>query len=157
MCKDYYKILDIERNASSEEVKKAYKRMARRYHPDKNDHPQAEEQFKEVAAAYEILSDKEKREIYDKFGEKGLRGGVKPPNNALPSSDMLLFMCAIGGVVIFAFAAYKIFQLFTRKKDATPRTSIHRPRSSSRRGLPPTRSCLTRRSARSTTNSVRRA
>ncbi|KAH8357003.1 hypothetical protein KR200_011895 [Drosophila serrata] len=117
MCKDYYKILDIERNASSEEVKKAFKR---RYHPDKNDHPQAEEQFKEVAAAYEILFDKEKREIYDKFGEKGLRGGVKPPNNALPSSDMLLFMCAIGGVVTFAFAAYKIFQLFTHKKDPTP-------------------------------------
>jgi len=75
MGKDYYKILGIERNASSEDVKKGYRRMALRYHPDKNDHPQAEEQFKEVVAAFEVLSDKEKRHIYDQFGEEGLRIG----------------------------------------------------------------------------------
>lgn len=117
MGKDYYKILGIERNASSEDVKKGYRRMALRYHPDKNDHPQAEEQFKEVVAAFEVLSDKEKREIYDQFGEEGLRCGDEATTFAQPTSDMLPFMCAVGGTVLFAFAAYKTFQFFTRKKE----------------------------------------
>ncbi|XP_016997462.2 dnaJ homolog subfamily B member 4 [Drosophila takahashii] len=117
MGKDYYKILGIERNASGEDVKKGYRRMALRYHPDKNDHPQAEEQFKEVVAAFEVLSDKEKRQIYDQFGEEGLRIGDEPTTFAQPTSDMLPFMCAVGGTVLFAFAAYKTFQFFTRKKE----------------------------------------
>ncbi|XP_052848157.1 dnaJ homolog subfamily B member 4 [Drosophila gunungcola] len=117
MGKDYYKILGIERNATSEDVKKGYRRMALRYHPDKNDHPQAEEQFKEVVAAFEVLSDKEKREIYDQFGEDGLRCDDEPATFAQPTSDMLPFMCAVGGTVLFAFAAYKTFQFFTRKKE----------------------------------------
>ncbi|KAH8364580.1 hypothetical protein KR084_008472 [Drosophila pseudotakahashii] len=117
MGKDYYKILGIERNASGDEVKKGYRRMALRYHPDKNDHPQAEEQFKEVVAAFEVLSDKEKRQIYDQFGEEGLRIDDEPATFAQPTSDMLPFMCAVGGTVLFAFAAYKTFQFFTRKKE----------------------------------------
>ncbi|XP_016959467.1 dnaJ homolog subfamily B member 4 [Drosophila biarmipes] len=117
MGKDYYKILGIERNASSDDVKKGYRRMALRYHPDKNDHPQAEEHFKEVVAAFEVLSDKEKRQIYDQFGEEGLRIGNEPATFAQPTSDMLPFMCAVGGTVLFAFAAYKTFQFFTRKKE----------------------------------------
>ncbi|XP_017102506.1 dnaJ protein homolog 1 [Drosophila bipectinata] len=124
MGKDYYKILGLERNATNEEIKKGYRRMALRYHPDKNDHPQAEEQFKEVVAAFEVLSDKEKREIYDQFGEEGLRCGDE--QNAAtfgqPTSDMVPFMCAVGGTVLFAFAAYKTFQFFTRKKEPASNT-----------------------------------
>lgn len=73
MGKDYYKMLGIARNASEDEIKKAYRRLALKYHPDKNKAPGAEERFKEVAEAYEVLSDKRKRDIYDQLGEEGLK------------------------------------------------------------------------------------
>ncbi|XP_058461443.1 dnaJ protein homolog 1-like [Malaya genurostris] len=76
MGKDYYKILGVSRGASDDEIKKAYRKLALKYHPDKNKSPQAEERFKEVAEAYEVLSDKKKRDIFDQYGEDGLRGGV---------------------------------------------------------------------------------
>lgn len=76
MGKDYYKILGIARNANDDEIKKAYRKHALRYHPDKNKSPGAEEKFKEIAEAYEVLSDAKKREVYDKFGEEGLKGGA---------------------------------------------------------------------------------
>lgn len=75
MGKDYYKILGIARNASDDDIKKAYRKLALKYHPDKNKAPGAEERFKEVAEAYEILSNKKKREIYDAQGEEGLKMG----------------------------------------------------------------------------------
>uniref|UniRef100_A0A1A9VZL6 J domain-containing protein n=1 Tax=Glossina brevipalpis TaxID=37001 RepID=A0A1A9VZL6_9MUSC len=82
MGKDYYKILGIAKTATDEEVKKAYRKQALRYHPDKNKAPNSEEKFKEVAEAYEVLSDKNKREIYDKYGEEGLKnGGVRNGGN----------------------------------------------------------------------------
>lgn len=71
MGKDYYCILGIEKGASDEDIKKAYRKQALKFHPDKNKSPQAEEKFKEVAEAYEVLSDPKKREIYDQFGEEG--------------------------------------------------------------------------------------
>ena len=74
MGKDYYKILGISRNATEEDVKKAYRKMALRFHPDKNKSAGAEEKFKEIAEAYEVLSDKRKRDVYDKYGEEGLKG-----------------------------------------------------------------------------------
>ena len=74
MGKDYYRTLGIAKTATEEEIKKAYKKMALRYHPDKNKAAGAEEKFKEIAEAYEVLSDKSKREIYDKYGEEGLKG-----------------------------------------------------------------------------------
>jgi len=76
MGKDYYKILGLSKGASEEDIKKAYRKMALKYHPDKNKSPDAEEKFKQVAEAYEVLSDKKKRDIYDQFGEEGLKGGV---------------------------------------------------------------------------------
>ncbi|XP_061402389.1 dnaJ protein homolog 1-like isoform X1 [Musca vetustissima] len=75
MGKDYYKILGIPKTATDEEIKKAYRKLALRYHPDKNKAANAEEKFKEVAEAYEVLSDKSKREVYDKYGEDGLKSG----------------------------------------------------------------------------------
>ncbi len=69
--KDYYRILGVERNASKEEIKKAYRRLARLYHPDRNPDPSAEEKFKEINEAYHILSDDEKREEYDRILRSG--------------------------------------------------------------------------------------
>lgn len=71
MGKDYYQTLGLARGASDEEIKRAYRRQALRYHPDKNKEPGAEEKFKEIAEAYDVLSDPRKREIFDRYGEEG--------------------------------------------------------------------------------------
>ncbi|WKN43694.1 molecular chaperone DnaJ [Tunicatimonas pelagia] len=75
--RDYYEILGVSRDASPEEIKKAYRKTAIKFHPDKNpDNPEAEDQFKEAAEAYEVLGDAEKRQRYDRFGHDGMRGGA---------------------------------------------------------------------------------
>ncbi|KAK2164520.1 hypothetical protein LSH36_62g00007 [Paralvinella palmiformis] len=79
MGKDYYKTLGISKGANEDEIKKAYRKMALKYHPDKNKSSGAEEKFKAIAEAYEVLSDPKKREIYDKYGEEGLKGGGGMP------------------------------------------------------------------------------
>lgn len=77
MGKDYYAILGVPKTAEEEAIKKAYRKAAIKFHPDKNPDKRAwaEEKFKEVAEAYEVLSDKQKRTIYDQVGEEGLKGG----------------------------------------------------------------------------------
>jgi molecular chaperone DnaJ len=73
--KDYYQVLGVARNASAEEVKKAYRQLALRHHPDRNPgSKEDEEKFKEAAEAYSVLADAEKRSVYDRFGHDGLRG-----------------------------------------------------------------------------------
>ena len=74
--RDYYEVLGVSKNASPEDIKRAYRRMAIKYHPDKNpdNKQQAEAKFKECAEAYEVLSDPEKRQRYDQLGHEGLRG-----------------------------------------------------------------------------------
>ena len=76
MGRDYYELLDIPRDADAEQIKKAYRKVAMRYHPDRNDAPDAEERFKEVTEAYEVLKDPNRRELYDRYGEAGLRRGA---------------------------------------------------------------------------------
>jgi DnaJ family protein B protein 4 len=80
MGKDYYTILGVGKTATEEEVKKAFKKLALKWHPDRNPNNKkvAEEKFKEIAEAYEVLNDKKKREIYDQFGEEGLKAGIDP-------------------------------------------------------------------------------
>ncbi|KAL0314278.1 UNVERIFIED_CONTAM: Chaperone protein dnaJ A6, chloroplastic [Sesamum angustifolium] len=72
--RDYYSVLGVSKNSSKSEIKSAYRKLARSYHPDVNKEAGAEEKFKEISNAYEVLSDDEKRSIYDKYGEAGLKG-----------------------------------------------------------------------------------
>ncbi|PSR95342.1 DnaJ subfamily B member like [Actinidia chinensis var. chinensis] len=78
---DYYKILQVDRNASDEDLKKSYRKLAMKWHPDKNPNNKkdAEAKFKQISEAYEVLSDPQKRAIYDQYGEEGLKGQVPPP------------------------------------------------------------------------------
>lgn len=77
--RDYYEILGLSRGADEKEVKSAFRRLARELHPDVNDGPDAEERFREAAEAYEVLSKRETRELYDRYGHEGLRtGGFRP-------------------------------------------------------------------------------
>ena len=71
--RDYYEVLGVQKGASEDDLKKAYRRLARKYHPDLNkDNPEAADKFKEVNEAYEVLSDKDKRARYDQFGFAGV-------------------------------------------------------------------------------------
>src|SRR5580765_9091847 len=77
--KDYYKILGVERTANEEQIKKAYRKLARKYHPDVSKEKDAEEKFKEVSEAYEVLKDAEKRKAYDTMGSYQPGQDFRPP------------------------------------------------------------------------------
>jgi molecular chaperone DnaJ len=96
--RDPYEVLGIRRDASEQEVKKAFRRLARELHPDVNAHdPQAEDKFKEAAEAYEILSDADRRATYDRYGHEGLRSGGFSPNFDAFGSIGDLFDAFFGG------------------------------------------------------------
>ncbi|MEL6524705.1 MAG: DnaJ domain-containing protein, partial [Chloroflexota bacterium] len=76
MARDYYDVLGIQRNASKDDIKKAFRKLARQYHPDVSQEANAEEKFKEINEAYEVLSDDQKRQRYDRFGHAGVQGNA---------------------------------------------------------------------------------
>ncbi|KDN41779.1 DnaJ-domain-containing protein [Tilletiaria anomala UBC 951] len=83
MGKDYYQILGVSKSASDDELKRAYKKLALKHHPDRNkDNANAKVKFQEIGEAFEVLSDKNKRAVYDQFGEEGLKGGGAPSPGA---------------------------------------------------------------------------
>ena len=98
MPRDYYELLGLTRESSDAEVKKAFRSLARELHPDINRHdPAAEGKFKEVAEAYEVLSDPERRAIYDRYGHEGLRSGGYEPNFGGFGSVADIFDAFFGG------------------------------------------------------------
>lgn len=108
MGKDYYDILGIQKDASEDDVKKAYRKQALRYHPDKNKSPGAEDKFKEIAEAYDVLSDPKKKDIYDRFGEEGkfqrvssraMREGSEGVGVARGAQQRTLRLCFVGKYV----------------------------------------------------------
>src|ERR1051325_3696275 len=96
---DYYATLEIGRSASEDEIKSAYRKLAMRYHPDRNNgSADAEEKFKQITEAYDILRDPNKRAAYDRFGEAGLRGGGGGGFHHVDLSEALgIFMRDFGG------------------------------------------------------------
>jgi len=98
MPRDYYEVLGVGRHADEAEIKKAFRRLARALHPDANpDDPAAEEKFKEAAEAYEVLSDGERRRLYDAYGHEGLRSGGMAPNFEGFGSVADIFAAFFGG------------------------------------------------------------
>jgi len=97
--RDYYEILGITKSSSQKEIKAAFRKLARQYHPDVNGAPDAEERFKEINEAFMVLSDDEKRAVYDRYGHEGLRsaGGMPDWNNINPFDIFEQFFGGLGG------------------------------------------------------------
>lgn len=101
---DYYKSLGVDKKASDDDLKKAYRKLAMKWHPDKNPNnkKEAEAKFKQISEAYDVLSDPQKRTVYDQYGEEGLKGGVPPPDAAGGPGGATFFSTG-GGPTSFRF------------------------------------------------------
>src|SRR3989338_7300147 len=89
MGKNYYDILGVSKTAGEDEIRKAYKKLALKFHPDKNKDPAATEKFAEISEAYEVLSSPEKRKVFDMVGEEGLKAGFDPSKaGGFPGGNM---------------------------------------------------------------------
>ncbi|KAF8413824.1 hypothetical protein HHK36_001818 [Tetracentron sinense] len=110
---DYYKILQVDKNAKDDELKKAYRKLAMKWHPDKNPNnkKEAEAKFKQISEAYEVLSDPQKRAIYDQYGEEGLKGQVPPPDAGGPGGPS--FFHGGDGPTVFRFNPRNADDIFT--------------------------------------------
>ncbi|HEX7019048.1 MAG TPA: DnaJ domain-containing protein, partial [Gemmatimonadaceae bacterium] len=100
---DFYAVLGVPRGAPDDDIKKAYRKLAMTYHPDRNNgSKEAEERFKEITEAYDVLRDPDKRAAYDRFGEAGLRGGMGGGFHHVDLSEALgIFMRDFGGFAGF--------------------------------------------------------
>src|SRR5436305_1601562 len=99
--RDYYELLGVGRDASEGEIKRAFRRLARELHPDVSEAPDADERFREVVEAYEVLSRTETRDLYDRYGHAGLRGGGFQPGHVDFGSLADLFSAFFGDDVLF--------------------------------------------------------
>ena len=98
--KDYYKVLGVSESASQKDITKAYRKLAREYHPDTNQAPEAEERFKEVSAAYDVVGDAEKRKEYDEVRRLGpMAGGFGGPGGATFTAEDLGDMGNLGDLL----------------------------------------------------------
>ncbi|KNE69513.1 hypothetical protein AMAG_14077 [Allomyces macrogynus ATCC 38327] len=103
MGKDYYKLLGVTKDASEDDLRKAYRKLALKFHPDRNQEAGAKEKFQEISEAYEVLSDSNKRAIYDRYGEEGLKGVPAPDAGAGPGAGG--FGGFPGGGTTFSFSS----------------------------------------------------
>jgi molecular chaperone DnaJ len=118
---DFYAVLGVSKTASEDEIRKRYRKLAREHHPDVNPgKPEAEEKFKAISAAYDVLSNKEKRVLYDEFGEEGLRGGFDPAQaRAYEKWSGQRHASTDGSDVPFDFDLSDLFGGRTRSPDAS--------------------------------------
>jgi molecular chaperone DnaJ len=127
MKRDYYEVLGVPKNAAPEQVKKAYRKLARQYHPDVNpDKAEAEEKFKEVSEAYEVLMDPQKRQVYDQFGHEGVRssfgsGGFQWSDFTHQSDIEDLFGRIFSGDIFGGRFGESIFDMFGGRRRGPPK------------------------------------
>jgi len=127
--RDYYDVLGVDRNASKEDIKKAYRKLAVKYHPDKNPNDkQAEEKFKEATEAYEVLGDEQRRRMYDQFGHEGVSaaaGGFQGFRSASDFEDLFGGFSDIFGSDFFE-SFFGFGDIFGRTRPGTRRERVTR-------------------------------